>query len=242
VVFLLSPWWPSELPSAEKATRLQMQIPRPRRTCPVHRIIPLPALSWALAPRPKRKPGGLSTRHKEIGERPSFLHPQGSHEEPKTAAGRRRVPLFDDVAAFFEARRFAATYQAENDPVFAHVTGETLQHRGVQRGFDNARDKARERLHGGFSHDDGRPVTFHDLRHAFASRCASRGVPVETLSAVMGHTNVGITQSIYLHLYGREEAEARFREAMNGKSLASTDPEHPELTGESPEANSGFGD
>jgi hypothetical protein len=44
----------------------------------------------------------------------------------------------------------------------------------------------------------------------------------------MGHANVGITQSIYTHLYGREEAEQAFREAMNGKlgnSLAGTDPE-----------------
>jgi hypothetical protein len=51
------------------------------------------------------------------------------------------------------------------------------------------------------------------------------------LSAFMGHANVGITQSIYTHLYGREEAEQAFREAMNGaqvgfgKSLATTDPE-----------------
>jgi integrase len=89
----------------------------------------------------------------------------GSHEDLKTKASRRRVPLFDDASAFFEARRFAATYQGDNDPVFASVTGQPLQHRGVQRGFDNARDKARG-VTGGFSHDDGKPVTFHDLRHA----------------------------------------------------------------------------
>jgi len=41
----------------------------------------------------------------------------------------------------------------------------------------------------------------------------------------MGHANVGITQTVYVHLYGRDEAEAQYREAMNGKSLATTDPE-----------------
>jgi hypothetical protein len=50
----------------------------------------------------------------------------------------------------------------------------------------------------------------------------------------MGHAKVGITQSIYTHLYGREEAERAFRDAMNGceigKSLASTDPEQPGIT------------
>jgi integrase len=57
-------------------------------------------------------------------------------------------------------------------------------------------------------------VTFHDLRHAFASRAASRGVPVGVLSAILGHANVGITQGVYIHLYGREEAEQQYREAM----------------------------
>jgi integrase len=112
-----------------------------------------------------------------------------------------------------------------------------LQHRGVQRGFDNAREKARKALGKGYSHDDRKPVTFHDPRHAFASRVASRGVPVEVLTSIMGHANVGITQGIYMHLYGREEAEQRFREAMNGvalvgKSLASTDQPKQALTGQ----------
>ena len=44
----------------------------------------------------------------------------------------------------------------------------------------------------------------------------------------MGHADAGITLSVYTHLCGREEAERRFREAMNGtpglgKSLATTD-------------------
>ena len=58
------------------------------------------------------------------------------------------------------------------------------------------------------------PALGDDLRHAFASRCASHGVPVGTLSAIMGHADAGITQGVYMHLYGREEAERAFREAM----------------------------
>jgi integrase len=109
------------------------------------------------------------------------------------------------------------------------VDGKPLQQPGVQHGFDSAREKARKSLNGGFQHDDGKPVTFHDLRHAFASRCASRGAPIGTLSAFMGHADMGIL-SAPTHLYGREEAEQAFRGAMNGnvlvgKSLASTDPE-----------------
>jgi hypothetical protein len=38
-------------------------------------------------------------------------------------------------------------------------------------------------------------------------------VPVTFLSNVMGHANVGVTQSVYVHLYGREDAEDAFRSA-----------------------------
>lgn len=32
----------------------------------------------------------------------------------------------------------------------------------------------------------------------------------------MGHTNVAVTAKVYVHLYGRQEAEDAFREAMRG--------------------------
>lgn len=118
--------------------------------------------------------GVLHVRHQ--------LSRSGSYEEPKTKAGKRRVPLGEDIADALGASRFASNYPRDDDPVFAGVDGRPLQHRGVQRGFDSAREKARKRprLSGAYQHDDGSPVTFHDLRHAFASRCASRGVPVGT--------------------------------------------------------------
>jgi integrase len=59
-------------------------------------------------------------------------------------------------------------------------------------------------------------ATFHDLRHAFASRAAHRGVAVNVLSEVVGHSHVGVTQKVYVHLYGREAAEAAFRAALDG--------------------------
>jgi hypothetical protein len=50
----------------------------------------------------------------------------------------------------------------------------------------------------------------------------------------MGHADVAITTSIYTHLYGREEAERAFREAMSsraviGNSLAGSDHDQPGL-------------
>jgi integrase len=98
-------------------------------------------------------------------------------------------------------------------PVFAalgrggsHKGGGTrLSHRNVQR---RAWEPIRKAL--------GLPdkVTFHQLRHAFASRAHARGVTLEDLSMVMGHSSPAVTAKVYVHLYGREQAEERFRQAM----------------------------
>jgi integrase len=62
----------------------------------------------------------------------------------------------------------------------------------------------------------GGPIP-HDLRHAFASRAAHRGVPVNVLSEIMGHSHVGVTQKIYATCSrGRDAAEAAFRAVMDG--------------------------
>lgn len=39
------------------------------------------------------------------------------------------------------------------------------------------------------------PITFHCLRHSYATTiCLSNGVPIETLSRMMGHTSIRSTQ------------------------------------------------
>jgi hypothetical protein len=35
----------------------------------------------------------------------------------------------------------------------------------------------------------------------------------------MGHSDVGVTQRVYMHLYGREQAEDAFRASMGGGRL-----------------------
>lgn len=42
-------------------------------------------------------------------------------------------------------------------------------------------------------------VTFHTLRHTFATRCIEVGVDVKTLSETLGHSNVNITLNRYVH-------------------------------------------
>jgi integrase len=131
----------------------------------------------------------------------------GELTEPKTKKGLRRVPLGDNMVALLRRHKLASRFSQTEDFVFASRTGTPLSHRNVQvRGFEAARDEAE--LPG--------TLTFHKLRHAFASLAAHRGVPMSVLSEVMGHAHVGITQSIYMHLYGRDQAEESFRTAMAG--------------------------
>ena len=129
--------------------------------------------------------------------------------EPKTKKGLRRVPLGDDMVALLRRHKLASKFSQPEDFVFASRSGTPLSHRNVQvRGFEAARDKA----------ELPATLTFHKLRHAFASLAAHRGVPMSVLSEVMGHAHVGITQSIYMHLYGRDQAEESFRNAMTGRT------------------------
>jgi integrase len=129
----------------------------------------------------------------------------GELTQPKTPKALRRVPLAPQTVALLRRLRLASRFSQETDFVFASKDGTPLGHRNVdRRGFEPARDLA------------GLPgsLTFHDLRHAFASRAAHRGVPLNVLSEIMGHTTVAITAKVYVHLYGRAAAEDAFRAAM----------------------------
>jgi integrase len=154
---------------------------------------------------------GLQWQDVELDEAVLHVRRQWTrtHElaEPKTRSGLRRVPLSPDMVAELRRHKLASEFSQETDFVFASHTGGALRHRNVQRrAFERARDLA------------GLPstLTFHDLRHAFASLAAHSGVPIHTVSAVLGHRDISVTQKVYLHLWDRESAEDAFRAAMNG--------------------------
>ncbi len=92
----------------------------------------------------------------------------------------------------------------DDDFVFASHSGRPLTHRNVQRrGFERAADVAG--LEG---------VTFHDLRHAFASIMVERGVSSAVLASLMGHTSPTTTEKVYIHLFNRQRTDDQVRAAM----------------------------
>ena len=43
-------------------------------------------------------------------------------------------------------------------------------------------------------------VTPHALRHTFATRWAEIGVPIKTVSAILGHSQLQLTTDLYMHV------------------------------------------
>ncbi len=64
---------------------------------------------------------------------------------------------------------------------------------------------------------EGRPVTFHDLRHTWATLAISNGVDVKTVSGNLGHANAAMTLNIYAS--ADPDAKRRAAETM-GRVLA----------------------
>jgi integrase len=57
-------------------------------------------------------------------------------------------------------------------------------------------------------------ITFHDLRHAFASIMIERGINSTVLADVMGHRDSRTTERIYIHLFNRQRTDDSVRAAM----------------------------
>lgn len=49
--------------------------------------------------------------------------------------------------------------------------------------------------------------SMHVLRHTFATRCIENGMRPKTLQMILGHSNIGITMNLYVHVTGDEKAK-----------------------------------
>ncbi|PTL55571.1 hypothetical protein C7Y72_18165 [Paraconexibacter algicola] len=108
---------------------------------------------------------------------------------------RRSVPLTDEVVAALDAWSKRSEFTGDDDLVFAHpILGRPLDGAKVTKKFQQACRDAGVRV-----------VRFHDLRHTFATRLASAGVPMRAIQTFLGHADAKTTE-IYAH-YALSEHE-----------------------------------
>ena len=101
---------------------------------------------------------------------------------PKTEASRRKIPIADRLKTYMQGYR--------NKPETYLLTGtegymEPRTFYGKYRRF--LRECGLE------------AYNYHALRHTFATRCVESGADIKSLSEILGHSDVSVTLSRYVH-------------------------------------------
>jgi integrase len=145
--------------------------------------------------------GDVDWEAKRIRVRRSYV--RGEFGAPKSRRSSRSVPLTDRLAGELQRHWEAASYNREQDLVFAHPVsrkpGTPLDGSKVLKRFKRALSRA-----------GVREVRFHELRHTFGTRMAAAGVPMRTLQEWMGHRDFATTL-VYAD-YSPSEHEAEWIE------------------------------
>ena len=140
-------------------------------------------------------------------------------QEPKTAAGRRRVPIGARAVEILRQHRRvqlqerlrAGSEWHDYDLVFCNCKGGPLFKSNVDRTL------------AGYCRKAGVPrIRFHDLRHTHATFLLRQGVHPKVVAERLGHTSVKITLDTYSHVLPdtQEEAVRAVERALTGAALA----------------------
>lgn len=120
---------------------------------------------------------------------------RGVMGSPKTKRGERRVPLASFVVRALES--FLASRRVDSDLFFSSRAGTPLHDRNL---FRRQVEPVLAKL--GIRH-----FGWHSLRHTFRTIAGNRGVPVEVVQSVLGHTSMDTTM-LYMHRDKEAERQA----------------------------------
>ncbi|MEA2190741.1 MAG: hypothetical protein QOI73_862 [Solirubrobacteraceae bacterium] len=120
---------------------------------------------------------------------------EGYDVGPKSAVGRRKVPIASRL------RALVAAYRLASPRAHGHVFGTTGTGVASIRSITERADEA-------WSAAQLERITLHEARHTYASLMIAAGVNAKALSTYMGHANISITLDRYGHLMPGNEAEA----------------------------------
>lgn len=113
---------------------------------------------------------------------------------PKSQSGYRTVPLTEEAVRILENQRkknksLKIIPMKWKDFVFLRRKGTPVKNSTYDTGLFKYYDRA------------GIPrFSMHVLRHTFATRCIEAGMKPKTLQKILGHSNIGITMNLYVHI------------------------------------------
>ena len=113
---------------------------------------------------------------------------------PKSKSGYRTIPLKDEAIRILENQklknRSLKLVPIEwKDTVFLCRKGTPVKNSTYDTGLFKYCDRI------------GIPrFSMHVLRHTFATRCIEGGMKPKTLQKILGHSNIGITMNLYVHI------------------------------------------
>lgn len=113
----------------------------------------------------------------------------------KTAGSVRSIPLGSDTLD--EIRKHRERQKRDSEYIFTTSSGRFCDRRSVSRALKR------------FYNSAGIPEKpFHAYRHTFASRLARSGVPIQTVAALLGHSNISVTAKYYVNIASDEKKRA----------------------------------
>ena len=125
-----------------------------------------------------------------------------SVEKTKTENSVRSIPITEEIyTALCEHKKWhqleMLTKRYRTDHIFTTCNGNLYDPRSIRHTLD--------RIHS----DAGVPqYGFHVYRHTFGTKLASSGVALQTLSALMGHSDITVTAKYYINIPAAEKISA----------------------------------
>jgi len=113
---------------------------------------------------------------------------------PKSKSGYRDIPLTEEAfAILMEQKEIVRSLKVINvrfaNLVFLNRKGEPTKNSAYDSTLFKLCDKAGIKR-----------FSMHVLRHTMATRCIEGGMRPKTLQVILGHSNVGITMNLYVHV------------------------------------------
>lgn len=119
---------------------------------------------------------------------------------PKSKKSRRVLDMPKELAQELRLWKLRCP-PSDNSLVFTTLAGGFIHRKNAGKIFDQIIDRANENRP---ENDKVRRLTFHKLRHTFASLLLSKGKDIAEVSRLLGHSDCGITLRIYSHFIPRK--------------------------------------